>query len=149
MSLVFIISAPSGSGKSTLVREILARHPKLAFSISYTTREPRGQEKDGDSYHFISRDEFMERLRNDEFLEWAEVFGHFYGTHRSVWDRAQADGGDVLLDIDVQGAQQLRQKIAGTLRRCRAGNSTAAGCGCKRNSELSLLRLRGGERSGG
>jgi guanylate kinase len=111
MSLVFIISAPSGSGKSTLVREILARHPKLAFSISYTTREPRGQEKDGDSYHFISRDEFMERLRNDEFLEWAEVFGHFYGTHRSVWDRAQADGGDVLLDIDVQGAQQLRQKI--------------------------------------
>jgi guanylate kinase len=111
MSVVFIISAPSGSGKSTLVREILHRYPDLAFSISYTTREARGQEKNGDSYHFISRDEFMERLKKDEFLEWAEVFGNFYGTHRSVWDNAIAANRDLLLDIDVQGAQQLRKKI--------------------------------------
>jgi guanylate kinase len=111
MSVVFIISAPSGSGKSTLVRELLHRYPDLAFSISYTTREVRGQEKNGDSYHFISRAEFMERLSKDEFLEWAEVFGNFYGTHRSVWDNAVAANHDLLLDIDVQGAQQLREKI--------------------------------------
>jgi len=111
MSVVFIISAPSGSGKSTLVREILHRYPDLAFSISYTTRQARGQEKNGDSYHFIGREDFMERLKNDEFLEWAEVFGNFYGTHRSVWDNAVAAGRDLLLDIDVQGAQQLREKI--------------------------------------
>jgi guanylate kinase len=111
MSCVFIISAPSGSGKSTLVRELLRLEPKLAFSVSYTTRQPRGQEVPGESYQYVSRELFMELLNRDEFLEWAEVFGNFYGTHQSVWQRAQAEGKDLLLDIDVQGEQQLKKKI--------------------------------------
>lgn len=111
MSAVFIISAPSGSGKSTLVKRILARDPKLLFSVSYTTRQPRGKEKQGENYQYITREEFEERLKRDEFLESADVFGNYYGTHRSVWDRAQAEGRDLLLDIDVQGAQQLKKKI--------------------------------------
>jgi guanylate kinase len=111
MSAVFIISAPSGSGKSTLVKRVLAADPKLVFSISYTTREPRGAEKPGQSYVYIGKDEFRQRNAAGEFLEWAEVFGNYYGTHRSVWDRAVAEGKDLLLDIDVQGAQQLKKKI--------------------------------------
>ncbi|HUQ94456.1 MAG TPA: guanylate kinase [Bryobacteraceae bacterium] len=111
MSTVFIISAPSGSGKSTLVKELLNRERELAFSISYTTRPPRGLEIQDVSYHFISIDEFKQRIARDEFLEYAEVFGNFYGTHRSVLDRARSAGQDLLLDIDVQGAQQLREKI--------------------------------------
>jgi guanylate kinase len=113
MTSVFIISAPSGSGKSTLVGQLMQRVPKLRFSISYTTRPIRGQERDGHEYHFISRDEFQERLAKDEFLEWAEVFGNFYGTHRSELDRAKSDGLDLVLDIDVQGARQLKGRIAG------------------------------------
>lgn len=111
MSCVFIISAPSGSGKSTLVRELLRLEPKIDFSVSYTTRQPRGQEVPGESYQYVSRESFMEMLNNDEFLEWAEVFGNFYGTHQSVWLQAQAEGRDLLLDIDVQGEQQLKKKI--------------------------------------
>ncbi|MBI3210757.1 MAG: guanylate kinase [Candidatus Solibacter usitatus] len=110
-SAVFIISAPSGSGKSTLVRKVLELDKGLNFSISYTTRPPRGQETTGQNYNFISREEFMRRLDSDEFLEWAEVFGNFYGTHCSVWDRARKEGKDLLLDIDVQGAQQLKERI--------------------------------------
>ncbi|MGC9946809.1 MAG: guanylate kinase [Bryobacteraceae bacterium] len=111
MTTVFIISAPSGSGKSTLVKRLLAGVPGLMFSISYTTRAPRGQEVEGESYHFISRAEFEERLGRDEFLEYAEVFGNYYGTHRGVLERAQQQGADVVLDIDVQGARQLKGKI--------------------------------------
>ncbi|MDX1979188.1 MAG: guanylate kinase [Bryobacteraceae bacterium] len=110
MSAVFIISAPSGSGKSTLVKRVLA-DPLLVFSISYTTRQPRGAERPGESYQYIARGEFEQRIARGEFLEWAEVFGNYYGTHRSVWDRAVAEGKDLLLDIDVQGAQQLKEKI--------------------------------------
>ena len=108
---VFIISAPSGSGKSTLVQWLLHRDPKLLFSVSYTTRLPRGSEKAGESYHYISREAFEERIARNEFLEWAEVFGNYYGTHRSVVDRAEAEGRDVVLDIDVQGARQLKDAI--------------------------------------
>lgn len=111
MTAVFIISAPSGSGKSTLVKRVLARDPRLEFSISYTTRAPRGAEKQGESYHYIGREEFQSRIAKDEYLEWAEVFGNYYGTHRSIYDEACATGRDVLLDIDVQGAQQLKKKI--------------------------------------
>ena len=84
MSTVFIISAPSGSGKSTLVSRLLAKDPGLRFSVSYTTRSPRGNEKPGDSYIYISRTEFEERRDRGEFLEQAEVFGNYYGTQRSV-----------------------------------------------------------------
>ncbi len=112
MTTVFIISAPSGSGKSTLVSALMKRVDHLCFSVSYTTRAPRGQEQDGNEYHFISRGEFERRLDNDEFLEWAEVFGNYYGTHRSELDRASGQGADLVLDIDVQGARQLKGRLS-------------------------------------
>ena len=108
---MFIISAPSGSGKSTLVGRLLRDVDQLKFSVSYTTRPPRGHEQSGQSYHFISRTEFEARLARDEFLEHAEVFGNYYGTHRSVLDDAMAEGRDLVLDIDVQGAAQLKSKL--------------------------------------
>jgi guanylate kinase len=111
MTTVFIISAPSGSGKSTLVNRLLANVPGLTFSVSYTTRQPRGHEKDGENYIFTSRCEFEAMIARDEFLEWAEVFGNYYGTHRSILDRAKAEGKDLVLDIDVQGARQLKVRI--------------------------------------
>ncbi len=111
MSIVFIVSAPSGSGKSTLVGRLLKEVPNLIFSVSYTTREPRGLERQDESYHFMSRAEFEECIRRDEFLEWAEVFGNYYGTHVSILDRARTEHCDVVLDIDVQGARQLRKRI--------------------------------------
>jgi len=112
MTTVFIISAPSGSGKSTLVSHLLAGVSDLMFSISYTTRAPRGAEKNGESYHFVSRTEFEAMVARGEFLEWAEVFGSdLYGTHRRVLEEAKASGRDLVLDIDVQGARQLIKKI--------------------------------------
>jgi guanylate kinase len=108
---VFIISAPSGSGKSTLTRELLKVVPGLRFSISYTTRPPRGQERDGEDYFFVTREGFEQRLARGEFLEHAEVFGNYYGTHASELDRAASEGVDLVLDIDVQGARQLKGKI--------------------------------------
>jgi guanylate kinase len=111
MSCVFIISAPSGSGKSTLVNRLMESDKNLIFSVSYTTRAPRGAEVDGHQYRFITREEFEARIAKDEFLEHAQVFGNYYGTHRSILDRGQAEGKDVVLDIDVQGARQLKAKI--------------------------------------
>jgi len=111
MTTVFIISAPSGSGKSTLVSELMRLVPRLRFSVSYTTRYPRGDERDGQDYFFISREDFEERVRRGEFLEHAEVFGNYYGTHISELDRAAAEGYDLVLDIDVQGARQLKERI--------------------------------------
>lgn len=111
MSRIFIISAPSGSGKSTLVNRLIARDKSLLFSISYTTREPRGAEKQGQQYHFITGEEFEARIARDEFLEYATVFGNYYGTHRGILEQGEAEGRDVVLDIDVQGARQLREKI--------------------------------------
>lgn len=111
MTTVFIISAPSGSGKSTLVNRLLACVPGLMFSVSYTTRPPRGHEVQGENYHFISRAEFDACIRRDEFLEYAEVFGNYYGTHRGVLEDARRQGRDLVLDIDVQGARQLKGKI--------------------------------------
>jgi guanylate kinase len=111
MTTVFIISAPSGSGKSTLVSELMRRVPRLRFSVSYTTRYPRGEERDGVDYFFISRADFEERVARGEFLEHAEVFGNYYGTHISELDRAANEGYDLVLDIDVQGARQLKERI--------------------------------------
>ncbi len=115
MSSVFIISAPSGSGKSTLVKGLLAAVPNLRFSISYTTRAPRGAEIDGENYYFISRPEFEQRLLRGEFLEHADVFGNLYGTHQSELDKAAEAGCDLVLDIDVQGAAQLKSKVPGAV----------------------------------
>jgi guanylate kinase len=111
MTTVFIISAPSGSGKSTLVGRLLASDPKILFSVSYTTRKPRGTEVEGHSYHYISREDFEARIARGEFLEYAQVFGNYYGTHRSVLSQAMAERRDVVLDIDVQGARQLKDSI--------------------------------------
>jgi guanylate kinase len=111
MTTVFIVSAPSGSGKSTLVSRLLANVPNLMFSVSYTTRKPRGAEVDGHNYHFVSRQAFEAMLARNEFLEWAEVFGNYYGTHRRVLEEAQTRGSDLVLDIDVQGARQLKGQI--------------------------------------
>ncbi len=111
MTTVFIISAPSGSGKSTLVARLLAKDPGLMFSISYTTRKPRGTEVDGKNYRFVSREEFENMIAKDEFLEWAQVFGNYYGTHRGILETARDQGRDVVLDIDVQGARQLKDQI--------------------------------------
>ncbi len=105
--LLFIVSAPSGSGKSTLVREILRLIPDLEFSISYTTRPPRGSEVNGREYFFISREEFEKRIQSDAFLEYAEVFGYWYGTAWSFLEDARRRGRDLLLDIDVQGAAKV------------------------------------------
>lgn len=115
MSSVIIISAPSGSGKSTLVNRLLASDERLLFSISYTTRPPRGQEQDGQQYYFISRGEFEELIHTGQLLEWAEVFGNYYGTHRDILERSKAEARDVVLDIDVQGARQLKERIPGAV----------------------------------
>ena len=108
---VFIISAPSGSGKSTLVNEILKIVPGLEFSISYTTRPPRGSEQNGREYFFVSREQFEEMLERDDFLEHADVFGNYYGTARQFLRDAEEHGKDLLLDIDVQGAEQIKKKL--------------------------------------
>ena len=111
MISVFIISAPSGSGKSTLVHRLMQSVTKLTFSISYTTRPPRPSETPGVDYIFISRAEFEERLAKAEFLEYAQVFDNYYGTHRSTFEQAAHEGRDLVLDIDVQGARQLKVAI--------------------------------------
>ena len=111
MTTVFIISAPSGSGKSTLVKKVRDIVPNLEFSISYTTRNLRGAEENGREYYFISREEFEKMVHNDEFLEHAEVFGYYYGTARTFLRKAETDGTDLLLDIDVQGAEQIKRKL--------------------------------------
>jgi guanylate kinase len=111
MTTVFIISAPSGSGKSTLVSRLLSEIDGLAFSVSYTTRKPRANEGEGSAYHFIDRAEFEDRIARHEFLEYAEVFGNYYGTHASALEAAENNGKDLVLDIDVQGAAQLKKRI--------------------------------------
>jgi len=111
--ILFIISAPSGSGKSTLVSQLRTLVEGLDFSISYTTRSPRGSEEDGREYHFITREEFERMIEAGEFLEWAKVFGsHYYGTARAALAHAKEAGKDLLLDIDVQGAMQVMKKMA-------------------------------------
>jgi len=108
---ILIISAPSGSGKSTLVRRLIASFPDLAFSISHTTRPRRAGEKEGRDYFFVTRKRFEKMLAAGDFIEWAEVFGQLYGTSKGQIDRALAAGRDILLDIDVQGHQQVRKRL--------------------------------------
>ena len=111
MSIVFIISAPSGSGKSTLVNRLMQHDPALTFSTSVTTRAARAGETDGEAYRFVSREQFLEMRDAGELLEWAEVFGNLYGTPRSALELARQNDKDLILDIDVQGAAQLRKKL--------------------------------------
>jgi len=109
--ILFIISAPSGSGKSTLVAQLRSLVAGLEFSISYTTRASRGSEEHGREYYFTDRPTFERMIENGEFVEWAEVFGNYYGTAQTVLEHARVAGKDLLLDIDVQGAKQVMQKL--------------------------------------
>jgi guanylate kinase len=109
--ILFIISAPSGSGKSTLVNEVRRLVPGLDFSVSYTTRKLRGSETNDLEYHFIDRAKFERMLDKGQFLEWAEVFGNYYGTAIEALDLAREHGADLLLDIDVQGALQVMERM--------------------------------------
>ncbi len=106
--LLFIVSAPSGTGKTTLVERLVQRVPNLRMSRSYTSRAARAGEKDGVDYNFISRERFEVMIGEQAFLEWADVFGSYYGTSAADTDAALAHGEDVVLVIDVQGARQVR-----------------------------------------
>jgi guanylate kinase len=108
---IFIVSAPSGAGKSTLVKTLLQRVPNLVFSVSYTTRLPRGQEVDGKEYHFVDRGSFEKMIEESKFVEFARVFDHYYGTSRGAIEEVIGCGKDILLDIDTAGASQVRKKI--------------------------------------
>jgi len=108
MSKVFVITGPSGVGKGTLIRELLQRVPDLELSISATTREPRGGEVDGRDYHFLPREEFDRRVEREDFLEFATYSGNRYGTLRTEVERRLAAGHSVVLEIEVQGARQVR-----------------------------------------
>lgn len=113
--LLFIIAAPSGAGKSSLIEALLKDDPKLTLSISYTTRAPRPGEVDGREYHFVDEPTFLAMLGRGEFLECAEVHGNRYGTSQSVIREILGAGRDLLLEIDWQGAQQVRRLISGTI----------------------------------
>ena len=108
---MLVLSAPSGSGKTTLVRRLMADFPDLAFSVSATSRAPRGQEQDGKDYHFISVEAFKHRIENGDFLEWEEVYaGTFYGSLRSEVERINSEGKTAVFDIDVAGGLRLKKK---------------------------------------
>ena len=109
--LMIVVSAPSGCGKSTLCDRLVDEFPKITYSISCTTRDPRGEEKDGEAYYFLSKKEFKERIKHTEFLEYAKVHGNYYGTLEDTVLFAMEEGHHVLLDIDVQGAKQLRESL--------------------------------------
>ena len=111
-ALLLVVSAPSGAGKSTLCNRLIERFPNMTYSVSCTTRSPRGKEKDGEHYFFLSRDEFIQRAEAGDFLEYAEVHGNLYGTLKQTVDEALREGHDVILDIDVQGAHQIREACA-------------------------------------
>lgn len=112
LGTLYIVSAPSGAGKSSLIANLISNDPthSVKVSISHTTRSPRPGENDGEHYHFVSVDEFKQLIQQDAFFEYAEVFGNFYGTSRLWIEQMLAQGTDVFLDIDWQGAQQIRKQ---------------------------------------
>ena len=108
--ILFVISSVSGGGKTTVIKSLVASQLRLRVSLSHTTRDPRKGEKDGVEYFFVSRDTFERMIRENEFLEWAEVYGQYYGTSKTAIDGAVSEGCDLILDIDVQGALQVRER---------------------------------------
>jgi guanylate kinase len=108
---VFVVSAPSGSGKSTLVKRLLAEVPGVQFSISFTTRAPKENEIDGVDYCFVSRETFQQMIREGQFFEYARVFDEYYGTARASIEKVLQEGQDVILDIDTEGAAQVKQRL--------------------------------------
>jgi guanylate kinase len=112
---LYIVSAPSGSGKTTLLQYLLRTYKDLKFSVSYTTRQPRGDEKHGVDYFFVDRAIFLSMVERGEFLEWAEYYGQLYGTARSFVQQSLEAGNSIILDIDVQGARQVKAKVPGAI----------------------------------
>ena len=112
---VFVVVAPSGAGKSSLVNALLAQDPSLCLSVSATTRAPRSGETDGKDYRFVTKESFMLMRESDQLLEWAEVHGNFYGTPRDQIDQAIGHGRDILLEIDWQGARQVKRLFPQTI----------------------------------
>lgn len=108
---LFIISAPSGAGKSTLINALLKQHADMQLSVSHTTRSPRPGESNGVQYHFTDIPAFKQLIAEDQFIEWAEVFGNYYGTSKAALADKLAQGIDVFLDIDWQGARQIKQQL--------------------------------------
>lgn len=115
--MLFVLSSPSGAGKSTIAGKLMSAQPELAVSVSYTTRPIRPGEVDGRDYHFVDLDRFREMVDNNEFLEWAHVFDHRYGTPKADVFHLLGEGTDILFDIDWQGAQQLHQLAGGDVVR--------------------------------
>ena len=109
--MLIVVSSPSGGGKGTLIDRVLKTVPNLSYSVSFTTRAPRPAEKDGREYFFVDRAAFEQMIERGEFLEWADVYGHLYGTNCNQVERERAAGHDIILEIDVQGAESIREKI--------------------------------------
>jgi guanylate kinase len=109
--LAFVISAPSGTGKTTLVKEVIQQLPGLQFSVSFTTRLPRPNEREGEDYHFVSHAVFQRMVEKNKFLEWAEVLGNRYGTPRPDLKKLESEGIDLILDVDTQGAKKAMKEI--------------------------------------
>jgi len=109
--MLIVVSSPSGGGKGTLIDRVLKTVPDLAFSVSYTTRAPRGSEQNGREYFFIDDPVFRAMIAGGDFLEWADVYGHLYGTSAAQVERERRTGRDIILEIDVQGAESIRHKV--------------------------------------
>src|SRR5881394_4445888 len=110
--MLIVVSSPSGGGKGTLIDRVLKTVPGVSYSISYTTRAPRGTEQNGREYFFVDRPAFEAMIERGELLEWADVYGHLYGTSAAQVERERAAGRDIILEIDVQGAESIRRKIS-------------------------------------
>jgi len=108
--ILFVISAPSGAGKTTLLGKVMEQVAGLSFSVSHTTREPRSSERDGKDYYFVSLETFQKMIEEEEFIEWAEVLGNYYGTVLRNLQKLDSGGIDILLDIDTQGARKIKEK---------------------------------------
>ena len=109
-SCLFVISAPSGTGKSTLCKAVRNHFPDMLYSISFTTRKPRSGEQNGIDYHFVAKEDFIERIKLDKWAEWAEVHGNYYGTSADFINAGLSSGRDILLDIDVQGTEKILKR---------------------------------------
>jgi len=109
--MLVVVSSPSGGGKGTLIDRVLKTVPHLAFSVSYTTRAPRGSEENGREYFFVDEPAFRAMIERGDFLEWADVYGHLYGTSAAQVEQERVAGHDIILEIDVQGAESIRRKV--------------------------------------
>lgn len=107
---IIVISAPSGAGKTTIIKQILKEFPRIVFSVSATTRKKRGDERDGVDYFFLSKEEFEEKIKNEEFVEWEKVYDYYYGTLKSFIDTNVESGKSVLLEVEVKGALSIKEK---------------------------------------